>query len=389
MAGLRIIEWMERAPAGARLTAIAPLVRTYFSPTLSAEQRDTLETTLTLLLDDPSAEVRRALAEALAIQEYAPRHLIVALSQDMPMVAEPVYRRSPSLIDGELVEAVSGGSERIQVAIATRPWISFAVSDAIADEGGRAAILAMLANEGADIDEVAFRTIAARFGSDGDAREALFARADLPLAVRQSLIASLGQKLNLLVLAREWLPEKRAEAVVRDACDKATVRLAADADEGDLADLVEHLRASGQLTTSLLIRSMCQGHVRLLETVLSRLSGLPAARVYALLAEGREAALRALFTRAGLPERSHPAFVVALEVLRELDFDGDAGERARFGRRMIERILTRYQCFAPGEVDDLLAMLRRLAAEAAREGARARAGRTEAAGRPGRATRVA
>ena len=37
---------------------------------------------------------------------------------------------------------------------------------------------------------------------------------------------------------------------------------------------------------------------------------------------------------------------------------------------MIERILTRYQEFAPGEVDDMLAMLRRLAAESARTAAR-------------------
>lgn len=378
MAGLRILEWMERAPAQARVSAVAPLVRTYFTARLTSDQIETLDTTLTLLLDDPSVEVRRAFAEALAVHEDAPRHLVVALSQDLPLISEAVFRRSPCLIDGELIEAIGTGPDRVQVAIASRPWISTAVSDAIADEGGRAAVLAMLENEGADIDEVAFRTIAGRFGGDGAVREAMFGRADLPLAVRQSLIASLGAKLNVFLLSRSWMPQKRAEAVVRDACDKATVHLAADAGEAELGALVEHLRASGQLTTSLLIRSMCQGHVRFLETVLARLSGLPSGRVYALLLEGREAALRALFTRAGLPERSHTAFIVALDVWRELDFDGDPGARARYGRRLIERILTRYQTFAPGEVDDLMAMLRRLAVEAARETARAEAGRTTA-----------
>jgi hypothetical protein len=38
---------------------------------------------------------------------------------------------------------------------------------------------------------------------------------------------------------------------------------------------------------------------------------------------------------------------------------------------MIERILTRYQSLQRHEVDDLMAMLRRLAAEAARDAARA------------------
>lgn len=378
MAALRVLEWMERAPVQARVAAVAPLVRTLFTVRLSEEQRDSLDTTLTMLLDDPSVDVRRALAEALAVQEYAPRHLIVALSQDMPLVAEVVFRRSPCLIDSELIEAVGGGGERVQTAIATRPWISVNVSEALADEGCRAAVLAMLGNDGADLDEVAFRIIAGRFGDDGALREAMFARSDLPLAVRQSLIASLGAKLNLFLTSRSWMSEKRATAVVRDACDKATVHLAADADGEELADLVEHLRASGQLTTSLLIRSMCQGHVRLVEAALTRLTGLPSRRVCALLVDGRESALRALFTRAGLPERSHAAFVVALDVWRDLDFDGREGERPRYGRRMIERILTRYHNFAPGEVDDLMAMLRRLAAEAARETARHHAERRRA-----------
>ena len=69
---------------------------------------------------------------------------------------------------------------------------------------------------------------------------------------------------------------------------------------------------------------------------------------------------------------------MALDVWRDLDFDGREGERPRYGRRMIERILTRYQNFAPGEVDDLMAMLRRLAAEAARETARHHAERRRA-----------
>ncbi|WP_237153744.1 DUF2336 domain-containing protein [Oryzibacter oryziterrae] len=365
------MDWLEKAPSQARASAIPPLVRSYFQPQQSAPRREAIETALTMLLDDPSIDVRRSFAEAIAIHEAAPRHMIIALSHDLPLVSEVIFRRSPCLIDSELIEAVGSAGARVQVAVASRPWISFAVSQAIADEGDREAVLAMIANEGADLDEITFRTIAARFGEDGDVREALFARDDLPLAVRQSLIASLGAKLNLFLVTRDWMPEKRARNVVRDACDKATVLLAHDADEDDLEALVQHLRASGQLTTSLLIRSMCQGHLRFLEVALSILTGIPSPRVYALLVDGREAALRALFERAGLPERSHAAFIAALEVWRELEYDGAIGDRFRFARRMVERVLTRYQQFAQADVDDLLAMLRRLAAEAAREAARA------------------
>lgn len=370
MGRFRLIDWMEKAPAPARASAVPALVRSYVHGELTPEAREVIEATLTLIVDDPSPDVRRALAEALSIHETAPRHLIVALSQDLPAIAEPIFRRSPCLIDAELTAAVALGAPSIQTAIASRPWISFEVADAIAAEGDRAAVLAMLANDGADLDGDAFATIAARLGGDGDVREALFARRDLPLAVRQSLISALGEKLSRFLVGRAWMAPKRAGVVLREACDKATVFLAGSAGEAELAALVEHLRASGQLTTALLIRAMCEGHIRFLEAALARLSGLPAPRVYALLIDGRPAALRALFSRAGLPERSHAAFLAALDVWRDLDYDGRDGDEPRFGRRMIERVLTRYQEFAPGEVDDLLAMLRRLAAEGARTAAR-------------------
>jgi uncharacterized protein (DUF2336 family) len=370
MGRFRLIDWMENAPAPARASAVPALVRSYVHSTPSPEARETIEATLTLLADDPSPDVRRALAEALSIHETAPRHLIVALSQDLPAIAEPIFRRSPCLIDSELVAAVSLGTPSIVKAVACRPWISFEVADAVAAEGDRDAVLAMLGNPGADLDGEAFAAIAARLGGDGDIREALFARRDLPLSVRQSLISALGEKLGRFLVDRAWIAPKRAGVVLREACDKATVFLAGSADEAELAALVEHLRASGQLTTALLIRSMCEGHIRFLEAALARLSGLPATRVYALLMDGRPGALRALFSRAGLPERSHAAFLAALDVWRELDYDGRDGDEPRFGRRMVERILTRYQEFAPGEVDDLLAMLRRLAAESARTAAR-------------------
>lgn len=367
MTNQRILDWLEEAPTGARLGQVAPLVRAYFQAELSAENREVLELALTMLVDDRSHEVRRALAEVLALYEDAPRHLIVALSQDLPVVSEPIFRRSPCLLDGELIAAVSGSGERIQQAIAARPWISYPVAGAIAADGDRSAILVMLANAGADLDADVFAVLARRFGTDGDVREALFSRQDLPLAVRQMLVASLGDKLNALVSERAWMKPSRARAVVREACDKATVRLVSGADEDELVALVGHLRTSGQLTTALLVRSMCAGEIRFLEAVLADLSGLPASRVYALLLEGRPAALRALFNRAGLPQASHAAFISALEVWRELDYDGGAADVPRFGLRMVERILTRYQQLAPGEVDDLLALFRRLAAEAARE----------------------
>lgn len=367
----RFLEWMQTAPPQLRAEAVAPLVRTFLQADIQPAEFEALEAALTLLLDDPCVEVRRALAEAIARQETAPRHLVVGLSHDLPDVSEPIFLHSPCLLVPELVEAVGRAGPKVQIAIARRPWVPYAVSEEIAAEGCVAAVLALARNDGSDMDEIAYQKVVARFGANGEVREALFARDNLPISVRQSMIAGLGAKLGELMVSREWMPPGRAEAVVREACDKATVAIAASAADQDLPSLVEHLRTTGQLTTALLIRSICHGRLGFLEVALARLANLPPQKVYAILSEGREGALRALFTRAALPERTHAAFVVAVEAWRDLSVDGSEGDQARFTRRMIERILTRYQQFSVSEVDDLLALLRKLAADAARESARA------------------
>ena len=366
---VRYLEWLEEAPAPARADSVPSLVRSYFSGTLSGDEMEMAEAVLTLLLDDPAIEVRRALAQTSALYEDAPRHLVVALACDLPIVSEPIYRRSPCLLDGELIEAIRERGVAVQTAIARRPWVSEPVSHVLAVEAEADAVLALLKNDGADIEDAAYRLIAERFGSHTEIRDLMLIRPDLPVSVRQSLIAALASALARFLAEQQWMTERRATNAVREACDRATVDLAGAVDEDQLGELAAHLRGSGQLTTALLLRALCDGHVAFLEASLSELSGIPAERVYAVLADGREVALRAIFGKAGLPERTHDAFIIALVTWREGVQDGTVS-RARLCRMMIDRILARYQSVAGQEMDDLIAMLRRLGTEAAREAAR-------------------
>ncbi|WP_169833481.1 DUF2336 domain-containing protein [Methylobrevis pamukkalensis] len=364
------LKWMETAPAVRRAEAVWPLVRAYFTVEMPEEEREAIEAAMTVLLDDRSPDVRRALAEALAIQPDAPRHLIIALVQDQPDVAIAVLGRSPLLMDAELIDAVATGTPDVQTAIARRPRVSSPVSAAICEVGGLDSVKALVGNPGAAIAQISFRRAVERWGRAEDLRRLLFARRDLPIAARQALIRILTEQIGERARDDGSMPERRVDTLIRDACDKATIALLDGAAESDLVALVEHLRVSGQLSTSLLVRGMCAGHIRFFEAALASLADMPAPKVYAILLDGREASLLALFERASLPERAFPAFVAALEVWRDLDYDARPGDRFRFSRRMLERILTRYQDFSHSDLDDLLAMLRRLAADAAREAAR-------------------
>src|SRR5690606_16615246 len=100
----------------------------------------------------------------------------------------------------------------------------------------------------------------------------LLERDDLPAETRQALVATLADTLARFVTHREWLPEARAKLVAREACDRATVALAAGQTPEDVVLLVRHLAQTGQLTGALLLRALLCGNTRFLIDALAELS---------------------------------------------------------------------------------------------------------------------
>jgi uncharacterized protein (DUF2336 family) len=364
------LQWARTAPAAERADATGALARAYLYSDLSPDDRIAAEGAMVMSLDDPSPLVRRALAQALAASADAPPAVIFALAGDQPEIASLVFERSPLLLDADLVELVAAGEEANQAAIARRAGLPRSVAAAIAEVGTVEACLVLTRNPAAEFAAFSLRRVAERFGHLPVVREALFAREDLPAETRQTLMIQLSQTLVSFVAERRWLEEARARRISREACEKATVTLAAASPARELGPLVRHLRESGQLNAGLMLRMLLCGNLALLEQALAELSGLPPARVAALLHDRRGAGARALCERAGLPESTLPAFTAAIEALHERGFIGDVGGPAQLKRRMIERVLTRYGEAVATEIDPILTLLRRFATEAAREEAR-------------------
>ncbi|MCA1300071.1 DUF2336 domain-containing protein [Stappia indica] len=375
----QFLRWMADAPAPRRAEATSALARAYLYSDLDESEREAALSAMIFLLDDPAPGVRRALAEALARSEAAPREVVLALMSDLPEVATVVFRHSPVLLDAELVDAVAGLADPIPVAVARRIGLSAPVAAAIAEVGSLQACLALLENEHAEIATFSLTRLVERHGQAARLREALLRRPQTPIEIRQMLLQAVGEVLRDHPLVRRGLSGNRAEAVVVDARERATVALARAADNGEMAALAEHLRQSAQLTPALLLRAVCTGNILLFEAALSLLSGLAPPRVFSVLATGRAASVRALLARAKVPARMHTLFVVAVEVWREVEGEGADFAAPATARRVIERVLTRYQVENGAEVDDLLVMLRRVSSETAREAARAYVSRALAA----------
>jgi len=351
---------------------------------LPLQEEDDAQVALAAALDDPSPIVRAALAQELSVACNAPHHVIVALANDQADVAAPVLNRSPRLTDSDLIDCVAICEPASQIAVATRLRLSSAVAAAIAEVGAREAVLAMLRNPAAPAPDFSLRRIVERFGEDGETREALLARGDLPPAVRAQMVDAAARALSRFVVDCGWLSDERARRAAREAREKAIVQIAFDA--GDMAAegaspdgpaaLAGYLRAQGQLTAGLVLRALLSGERSLLEAALAELSGLPRARVAGLARDGRGAGFAALFARAGMPAALLPAFRAALaaqaDLAGELGADPDSG--ARLSRLMIERVLTSCERLDDAALAPVVALLRRFDAEAAREDARERLG---------------
>lgn len=366
----QFLQWLQTASPGERADATSALARAYLHSDLSPDDLAAAEGAMIVLLDDPSPLVRRALAEVFASSQKAPRVVIHALACDQPEVALPVLARSPLLSDSELVDRVATGHPDCQVAIAGRVLLTRPVAAAIAEVGTAQACLALLENPDAEIAPFSIDRIVARFGHLAPIRETLLARPDLPAATRQALLARLSQTLAGFVAARHWLGRDRADHAAREACEKATVALAAQTPREELADLVGHLRASGQLTAILILRALLSGNVLLVEAAFAELSGMPVERVASYIHDRTISGFAALYGKAGLPAAAYPAFREAIAALREGVLLGEAGDAARLKRRMVERVLAGCAADALGELEPLTALLRRFATEAAREEAR-------------------
>jgi len=318
----QFLQWQRTASAAERADATSALARCYLHSDLSADDRAAVEGALIMALDDPSPLVRSALAQALAFSEDSPPVVILALAADQSEVATAE------------------------------------------------ACLILIENTEAVIAPSSFSRLVERHGHLGAIREALLARDDLPVSARQALVAKLSELLAHFVVSRAWLEEDRARRVAKEACEKATVTLAAVSAEDEIPPLIRHLRESGQLTAGLVLRALLSGNVEMFEQALANLSGLSLARVSALVHDKSGGGLRALYDRAGLPASTYAAFSEALAAMREGGFVGDFGAATRLRRRMVERVLTRCADEATLDIEPLLTLLRRFATEAAREEAR-------------------
>ena len=341
-----------------RALACYRLCRRIDTVDLSAQERTFSEQILKIVVDGAAERVRRALAVTLKASHNLPPEIACRLARDIEAVALPILENSPVLSDEDLAEILESAEPARQYAIARRATLSETVTDALCRFATDGAITLALGNERASFGTNGLNTAMDRFPTAQEMQEAMIERPVLPLLVAEKMAARLSGELFDRLVEKHAVPPQMAIDLASRTRERAGIDLISQAGlQADMQRYVQQLNLNGRLTPSFVLRALCQGEVRLVEHALAELSGIAHNKAWLLVHDGGAMGLRAVFERSGMPPSIYPAFRAAIDVLHETEFDGSQEDRGRFRKRMIERVLTRFQSIPQDDLDYLLEKL--------------------------------
>ena len=246
-------------------------------PDIGGDQRDHIQAhtfdTLSRLVEDEAERVRSAIADVVKEMPGAPRELILRLARDSAMsVSDPVIRLSPLLTAEDLLGLLGNTPRKATaIAVARRPHLVEAVSDAIASAGDTDAITALLHNKSAAIREATLDGLIARAGELTSwhaplvHRPRLSARAARALCdiVATQLLDSLANRADLDPATSRELRRrlaKRLEPAAQPSRETSGEEAIAEANI---------LQAEGRLTEDALLAAIQRGEVRMATAIIA------------------------------------------------------------------------------------------------------------------------
>jgi uncharacterized protein (DUF2336 family) len=113
------------------------------------------------------------------------------------------------------------------------------------------------------------------------------------------------------------------------------------------------------LTPARVLEALCAGDIRFAEDAMAEIAGVSAEKAGLLIHDASPFGLKAIYRQCVFPEQLYPAFRVAVDMVQERELDADASDDDAFADRVVERILAKYRELEAGDLDYVLAQLRR------------------------------
>ena len=239
---------------------------------LTERERALMTDILGKLVDEVEAEVRRTLAERMALLPWAPRDLVLKLAEDEGPVARPLLLHSTVLKDADLIDLVRQRSQEHRLAIAMRSGIGAAVSDALIEAGEPDVIEALIRNQDARLSRQAIDYLVEESRRVDRFQEPLLHRHELPTQLAFRMFWWVSAALRRRILADFHISETELDDLIESSVYSSMARI--EAGEAEAAKLAARMYERGELSVRSVIQALRMGHTGAFIAGLARLAGI-------------------------------------------------------------------------------------------------------------------
>ncbi len=362
-----LLSVLESGDVLARQKLASQLADMLVDPETNELEREQVVPVVLKLAADADPEIRLLLNERFVSLETLHPDILFALIADEDVLALPFLAATPALTAQHMFAILRVGDESRQCVIASRADITKPAAQYAKANAGAAVVIALLKNPSVIFSNDELRTIYTKFPSEPSVQDVITQREDCPNDLLVTHTKRTASRLRQLMAERGWTGAGDSHEFVADAEESTVLSIIANADDIVMTQTLVFLVGKNLLTPSLIVRAACVGELRVVEAVLSHLSGYSAERTRDLMFGRGGSGLKTLVHKAGIPNNCLGVLTAACDTLKEASSDGIQLTAEAFGRRVLEALMTRYEFLSPTERSKQIEFTSRYAHERVRK----------------------
>ena len=349
--------------ADVRADTAAKVAGEFETGSLSEGERAIAEEIFRVMAKDVEVLVRETLSQSIRdIPDVSSDIARILAEDENDSVALPILEFSKALSDDDLVDIIETCEPSRHVAIAHRDEVSTTVSEAIVDQGDEDAVVALVTNRGAQIEEQTFGKVVDKYGESERVQAPLVKRESLPLTIAERLVTKVSDSLKEYLVTHHELSPEVASDLLLESRERAVVRLLSGEDEHpDVGDLVRQMDGHGRLSASIILRALCTGDLSFFEAAMAHKADVALHNARMLIHDDGGLGMKALYEKAALPDRLYPAFRGALDIAKISEGERSDSDPDWRSRLIMERVLTQFEDAVDFDSEDVEYLLGRLA----------------------------
>ncbi len=231
---------------------------------VSPRESEMVADVLVELLRQAERDIRKALAEHLAVMDHVPLRLVLQLANDEIDIAKPVLKDSKVLGDMDLIYIIKAKSSEYWRVIATRKQMGDRVVDMLADTGDYETALNLVQNSDIRLSEHASLQISDMAQNHEDLALPLLRRQDISREVVSRLYEFVGEEIKQFIVQNYEVDAGKILQTVdnmvlefRDGSDSSEFR-----PEDHMVGAARSFKQKGKLDTKLMIATLRRGQFR-------------------------------------------------------------------------------------------------------------------------------